>query len=264
MKNDLSFAIYAIKKNIQGSAELRTSFLTNVIGMMINNTAFILLWVFFINAVGQIGGWTPADIIGLNGFAALTYGLAFSTFYGIRKMPDYAATGAFDRFMLSPKNLLVRVSTSAFSTSAVGDVLFGIVCLGIFSFLIRANVIQLAMLLILAFAACLVFISTIIIIYSIGFLFTDGNNVSEGIFQLFFTPAMFDGGAYQGGMRLIFTFIIPSLLIGTMPIEAIKDLSFVKATLVVGLSAVWFLLSILIFNRSVKKYESSNFMTFGN
>src|SRR3989338_6542662 len=104
MMKELKFALYAIKKNIQNSAELRTSFLMNIVGMSINNTAFIILWGFFVKSVGVIGGWTVADIIGLQGFVALCFGIVFSAGAGIRKLADYTASGAFDRFMLSPKN----------------------------------------------------------------------------------------------------------------------------------------------------------------
>jgi ABC-2 type transport system permease protein len=55
MMREIYFALYAIKKNIQSSAELRTSFLMNVFGMAINNTAFIFLWVSFVHSVGIIG-----------------------------------------------------------------------------------------------------------------------------------------------------------------------------------------------------------------
>src|SRR3990167_859684 len=135
MIKELSFALYAIKKNIQSSAELRTSFLMNIVGMTINNTAFIILWGFFVKSVGVIGGWTVADIIGLQGFVAICFGIVFSAGAGIRKLADYTASGAFDRFMLSPKNLLVRIATSSFGVSALGDIVFGIVCLGIYAFL---------------------------------------------------------------------------------------------------------------------------------
>src|SRR3989344_4770904 len=107
MMKELYFALYAIKKNIQSSAELRTSFLMNIVGMSINNTAFIILWAFFVKSVGVIGGLTVADIVGLQGFVALCFGIVFSAGAGIRKLADYVATGTFDRFMLSPKNLLV-------------------------------------------------------------------------------------------------------------------------------------------------------------
>ena len=72
---ELKFALYAIKKNIQSSAELRTSFLMNIVGMAINNTAFIFLWIFFVKSVGIIGGWTIYDIIALQGFTAVCFGI---------------------------------------------------------------------------------------------------------------------------------------------------------------------------------------------
>ena len=264
MTKEIKFALYAIKKNIQSSAELRTSFLMNVVGMAINNTAFIMLWVFFVQSVGVIGGWTASDIVGLQGFTALSYGLVFSMGMGIKKLPDYVASGAFDRFMLSPKNLLLRVSTSAFNASGVGDIVFGITCLTIYGFLIQANIYQILMTLVLIFLTAMVFFGIIIIISSMSFFFIDANSVTSGLFEMFLTPSLFHGGAFQGVMRFIYTFLIPSLLIGALPVEAVKNISFAKLGLIAILAVIWLLVAITIFNKAIRRYESSNFMTFGN
>lgn len=264
MMKELKFALYAIKKNIQSSAELRTSFLMNIVGMSINNTAFIILWGFFVKSVGVIGGWTVADIIGLQGFVALCFGIVFSAGAGIRKLADYTASGAFDRFMLSPKNLLVRIATSSFGVSALGDIVFGIVCLGIYAFLIHATVYQILLIGLLVIISTVVFLAAAIAIYSTSFFFTDASSVTGSLFELFLTPSLFHGGAFQGAMRFIFTFAIPSLLIGALPVEIVRDISLGKLLLVGILAIFWFFVSINIFNRAIKKYESSNFMTFGN
>ena len=264
MMKELKFALYAIKKNIQNSAELRTSFLMNIVGMSINNTAFIILWGFFVKSVGVIGGWTVADIIGLQGFVALCFGIVFSAGAGIRKLADYTASGAFDRFMLSPKNLLVRIATSSFGVSALGDIVFGIVCLGIYAFLIHATIYQILLIALLVVISTIVFLAAAIAIYSTSFFFTDASSVTGSLFELFLTPSLFHGGAFQGAMRFIFTFAIPSLLIGALPVEIVRDISLGKLLLVSVLAIFWFIVSINIFNRAIKKYESSNFMTFGN
>ena len=264
MMKEIYFALYAIKKNIQSSAELRTSFLMNILGMSINNISFIILWGFFMKSVGVIGGWTVADIIGLQGFVNLCFGIVFSVGDGIRKLADYTASGAFDRFMLSPKNLLVRIATSSFGVSPLGDIVFGIVCLGIYTFLIQATISQILLIAFLVIISTIVFLAATIAIYSASFFFTDASSVTESLFELFFTPSIFHGGAFQGAMRFIFTFIIPSLLIGTLPVEIVRDISLGKLLLVSLLAIFWFVISINIFNRAVKKYESSNFMTFGN
>ncbi len=263
MIQELKFVLYAIKKNIQSSVELRTSFFMSVVGMMINNISFIIVWVFFVQSVGVIGGWTASDIVALQGYTALCFGVVFSVGAGIRKLPQYVATGAFDRFMLSPKNLLMRVATSSFSASAVGDVLFGVVSLVIYAVLIDATVTQVVLMLLLVVISTVVFFAATITIYSISFLFTDPESAVNGIFEFFFTPALFHGGAFQGPLRFFFTFIVPSLLIGTIPVEIVRNVSFDTLALLITLAVIWLFLSIYLFNRAVHRYESSNFMTFG-
>ncbi|MFW5853240.1 MAG: ABC-2 family transporter protein [Patescibacteria group bacterium] len=264
MLQELRFAFRAIKKNIKGSAELRTSFLVNIIGMSINNIAFIILWVFFVKSVGIINGWEAMDIVGLLGFGAFSYGLVFSVGAGLRKIADYVANGGFDRFMLSPKNLIIRIATSFFNASAVGDMVFGMSCLIIYMVFIQANLVQIFLIILLIFISALVFLSATITIYSASFLFTDANAITGSLFELFMTPTLFHGGAFQGLTRFIFTFLIPSLLIGTLPVEIVKNISLSVFSLVLVLSFLWFILGIKLFYWGVKRYESTNFMTFGS
>ncbi len=264
MYKELYFALFAIKKNIVSSAELRTSFLMNVIGMTINNTAFIFLWIFFVKSVGEINGWTGADIVGLQGITALSYGIVFSIAMGIRKLPEYVASGSFDRFMLSPKNILLRVATSAFSPSAVGDVVFGFICLIIYAVLLHVGFLQILLGILLILCSTIIFLASIIIIFSTSFYFVDAYNVSTSLFEIFFTPALFHGGAFQGITRFVYTFLVPSLLIGALPVEIVRDTSLSGALLVSFLTIIWLSLAVTIFNKAVQRYESSNFMTFGN
>ena len=261
---EIKFALYAIKKNIQNSAELKTSFFMNVFGMAINNVAFIIIWVFFVKTVGVINGWTSSDIIGLLGFSTLCFGLVFSVGDGLRKLPDIVSSGSFDRFLLSPKNLVVRILTASFGPSAMGDIVFGVVCLVFYGILIHANICQLFFIFLFVFITTIIFLSITLIIYSTSFLFVDSDQITTGIFNFFLSPSLFNGGAFHGLMKFIFTFIVPSLLVGAIPVEIIRDISVNKFILVSILALFWFILSIKIFNRCVKKYESSNFMTFGN
>lgn len=264
MMREFKFALYAIKKNIQSSAELRTSFAMNIIGMSINNVVFVVIWGFFVKSVGIINGWTVADVVGLQGFVALSFGIVFSVGGGIRNLADYVASGTFDRFMLAPKNLLVRIATSSFGASAVGDMVFGITCLVIYVLLIHASLYQILFIFLLVSISVVVFLAAMIAISSAGFYFTDSNAVTTSLFELFLTPSIFHGGAFHGITRFIFTFIIPSLLVGTLPIETVRNQSLGNLLLVSILALLWLAVSIKIFSSAVKKYESSNFMTFGN
>lgn len=261
---EIKFALYTIGKNIQSSAELRTSFLTNMVGMMINNSAFIIIWFFFAKAAGNIGGWTSNEVIGMLGFCTFSYGVIFSVGSGLRSLPTYITSGVFDRFMLSPKNLIVRTATSAFDASAVGDVVFGALCIVAYFILISATLSQILLGVLFLCLSSVLILGVVISIFSIGFFFTDSSSVTQGILEMFITPSIFHGGAFQGTLRAIFIFVIPALVVGTIPVETIINPSLYSILLVVILPFVWLGLSFVIFKKAVKKYESSNFMTFGN
>ena len=160
--------------------------------------------------------------------------------------------------------MLLRFATASFGVSAFGDIVFGITCLTIYGFLIHASIFQILLMPLFIVISTVAFLAAVITIYSASFLFTDSSSVTTGLFEMFFTPSLFHGGAFRGVMRFIFTFIIPSLLIGTLPVEVVKNFSFEKFLLVSILTTLWLVLSINMFNRGVRKYESTNFMTFGN
>jgi ABC-2 type transport system permease protein len=261
---EIRFALYAIKKNIVSSTELRTSFAMNVFGMAINNSSFMLLWIFFVKSVGVINGWRSIDIIALLGFNTLCFGIVFSFFAGIRKVPEYVTSGAFDRFMLAPKSLIVRIATSSFNASAVGDMFFGVVCLAIYGVLAHVTLYQIILMCILVVISCFIYVGYSLVINSLSFYFTDATQLVNGVFELFLTPSMFHGGAFSGVMRFIFIFLIPALVVGTLPVEIVRDISLDKLGIALVVSIVWMILSIWVSNKSVRKYESANLMTFGS
>ena len=165
--------------------------------------------------------------------------------------------------MLSPKNILARVCTSSFGVSGLGDIVFGIVCLIIYGFLIHVNLLQILLIIVLVVLSTMLFFAVAVACYSASFYFDDAAFVVSGLFDLFFTPSLFHGGAFQGAMRAFFMFVIPALLVGTIPVEIVKDISMGKLAIVTIFTALWLVLSIKIFNRAIRHYESSNLMTFG-
>ncbi|MDD3340841.1 MAG: ABC-2 family transporter protein [Bacilli bacterium] len=262
MKN-IKLAILNIKKNFQNEKELKSAFITSIIGMCINNIAFILLWFNFGKIAGNLNGWEPFDIIGLYGFSTTSYGLVFSIFYGIQNLPNYISTGNFDKYLLTPKNILLKVATSAVSTSAIGDFLFGFICYIIFMVTNHFTLLQILISLLFLVISSIVYFSFTVISMSLSFYFMDGENISDGLFQMLLTPSFYHGGAFSKGLRIVFTFVIPSLVLGAIPVEIIKNITVGNVCFVLGIAVFWFLFSIWFFYTSLKKYESNNFFGFG-
>ena len=102
----IKLALLNIRKNFKNEKELKSAFIISVIGMAINNTAFIVLWYYFGKTVGELNGWRPMDIFGMYGFSVTSYGIICSLFDGIFEIPSYISTGNFDKYLLNLLHLL--------------------------------------------------------------------------------------------------------------------------------------------------------------
>ena len=262
--NNIKLALLNIKKNYRNAKELKSAFITSIIGMCLNNTAFIILWYCFGKMVGNINGWEPIDILLLYGFNATSYGIVCSLLYGIYNIPTYISTGTFDRYLTTPKNTLIKVSTSEISTSAIGDLIFGFLCFLIYIIVTKLSLLKIIIALFFMIITSACFYSFSLICMSISFYLMEGDNISQGLYGLFLSSSLYHGGAFTGILKIIFVFIIPALLLGAIPVEIIKNLSLIKIISIIILSIIWLGISVIFFYKSLKKYESNNFFGFGN
>lgn len=261
---NIKLAFTNIIKNIRNEKELKVSFIITVIGMAINNTAFLVIWYCFGKEIGEINGWSAIDIFGLYGFNTVAYGVINTIFAGIYYIPTYITTANLDKFLLTPKNLLLKISTSKFKTSAVGDLLFGLICFVIYAYIRKMSLLFILLSLYLMVIVSIVYYGFSLICATVSFYVMDGKNITNGLYETFLSTSLYHGGAFTGILKAFFTFVIPSLLIGAFPLELVKDFSLSKLLLITGLTIFWLVISIIFFNLSLKKYNSNNLFGFGS
>ena len=112
--------------------------------------------------------------------------------------------------------------------------------------------------------ASIIFFAFSLICMSISFYLMDGENISQGLQGMFVSASLYHGGAFTGILKAIFVFLIPSLLLGAIPVELVKNTSIGGIILLIILTISWLVLSILFFYKSLRKYESNNFFGFGS
>lgn len=134
VKNQLRVCLLSLKYNIMREMLNKVTFLTNIGFMMLNNAAFIVQWIILLRLKTDIGGYTLREIMLLWGLAASTFGLARIFFARAFALPELIISGKLDSYLVVPKNVLLSVITSATNTSAIGDLLYGLVVLCIFCF----------------------------------------------------------------------------------------------------------------------------------
>ncbi len=246
--------------NFRSALEIRATFFAEVIGMMFNNIAFVIIWIFFFNTVGSINSWTAVEAIGLEGMVAIAYGIAYALAGGSSELAKDVNNGNFDNFLLSPVNLYVRIIVSYSKLSAFGDILYGIILLSIFAVLIKMSAIQFVVLLLLIPAAGLLFVNFMMVAALLAFLIPEASEAAANLVELLINPSLYPTGLYNSGMRFFFFIIIPALAIGGVPVEIVRNLDFVQLAVVLALSVFWFLLAYILLKFAIKKYESGNLM----
>ena len=263
MKN-LKLALLNIHMNIKNAKELKSSFIISIIGMILNNISFLILWYYFGKTMGVINGWSPTDIFGLYGISGMSYGIIEAFLGGINNIPRYISSGTFDKYLTSPKSILMKVSTSKVTVSAIGDLLYGIICFIIFAVISKLTIIQIILAIYLTIISSVIFYAFVLICMSVSFYLMEGDNVSQGLTGIFLSNSLYHGGAFTKVLRFVFIFIIPSLLLGAVPVEIIKTISVRNLIMITGASMFWLSLSILFFYKSMGKYESNSMFGFGN
>lgn len=247
-----------LQKNLEGAMELRTGFLLQICGMMMNNMAFLVGWIFFFKIFGTINHWSIAETIGLQGMVALVYGVSFTFASGAATLPDYVHQGVFDQFLLAPRNLYLRILSSKLRVSAIGDCFFGIALLVIYSVKASLSLEQIAMLFLFLPPTILLFCNISLLTSLLAFFIPDSSILSRNLFEAFFAPSMYPSSLYGGWIRTVFLYVIPSLVIGGLPVEAIRDQKTSLLLLVWAISLGWMILTLFLLNRAIRRYESGN------
>lgn len=255
---EIRVAMLTLRMNIHAALELRAAFGLQVLGMMINNCAFLVLWFTFFFVFGDVRGWQGLDTLALMGAGTVIFGVVAILSEGLPHLADLVQTGGFDSFLLKPRNPLVRLATHKISVSAVGDVLFGGACLVIYAVLGDVSPMGWVGFLLVLPAAMIVLLGFDIACQTAAFYFDDAANIAFSLYKTILSPSLYPAGLFTGGYKFFFTFIVPSLLIAGYPAEVLKSPDWKMIVLVWAVAIFWFLGSVSFFFFSLRRYESGN------
>lgn len=138
VKNQVKVIILSVKYNIMRQMTNKVTFVTNILFMILNNASFIIQWIILFSLKDEIGGYTIKEVLLLWGLAASTYGIAHIVFLKSFEIPELIINGKLDSFLVQPKNVFLSVITSDTSVSAIGDFIYGYICLCLYGITIKS------------------------------------------------------------------------------------------------------------------------------
>ena len=256
VKNQLRVCILSVKYNIMREMLNKVTFLTNIGFMILNNASFIIQWAILFRIKEDIGGYSMKEVMLLWGLAASTHGLAHILFARVFSLPELIISGKLDAYLVLPKNVLLSTITSATSTSAIGDLLYGLIVLCIFCFSIQ----RFFLFLLFTVTGAAIITAFALIMGSLSFWFVRADVFGSNMINSMISFSTYPDGIFKGTARFLLYQIIPVGMAIYHPVHIMMHFNIRSLLTVLGYTCLLWIIAIFIFYQGLKRYSSSNLM----
>jgi ABC-2 type transport system permease protein len=254
-RTEMSFIGFLIKLNLASVMEYRASFLTQAIGMFLNNGIYFVFWLLFFDRFNNIRGYQIQQIYLLFAIVALGWGIAFTLAGNAPRLAGLVAQGRLDYYLTLPRSALPHVLFSYMDPFGMGDLTFGLVS---YLFTGRFDPLSIGLFLICSVLAAVIFVSFYAISGCLSFFVGNATQWSFHLANTLVTFSLYPMGLFQGAIRLILYTLIPAGFVGAVPVEIVETHSL---TLLGGMAAaagVSFLALNVVFYAGLRRYESGS------
>ncbi|MBA2727555.1 MAG: ABC-2 family transporter protein [Parachlamydiaceae bacterium] len=255
MMKNMFFFFSLLRTSIRASIHRRGAFLIESMLMITSNLIFYLIWYLFFLHFDTVKGWKIEDMIVLITIGSGGYGLMQICFGGTKKLSAAIINGDLDPFMVQPKNLLLHVIGSQSNAKGWGQLATSLIMIflgGLYS------PFDLLLILIGVISAGLVFTSMNVIAHSLPFWFGSMQTLAKKYGDALFLFALYPTNIYSGLLQIMMFTLIPAGIIGYLPVELIREFSWVKLLQLITAAATFTSIAFIVFYSGLKRYESGN------
>jgi ABC-2 type transport system permease protein len=253
--NNLKFLLAVWKANLLSAMEYRVSFLSQMLGMMLNNGIYFLVWVIFFDRFDNVRGWGVTDMYVTFGITASAFGLVSILFGNAFTLGDIIARGRLDYYLSLPKPVLLHALASRSIASGMGDFLYGLMSFALSGLMTPESTLRFLLAILLS---ATVFGAFIILVQSLAFWLGNSVNLVSIAVNAMITFAIYPITLFDTTAKVILFTIIPAALMGALPASFTRDFTWeVLAQMFVG-SLAFLALAVFIFQAGLRRYESGS------
>ena len=257
VKKNIRLIFLSFKYNILKSMDNRISFISQVIGMVLNDGIMVIQWIVLFSLKDNIGGYGFKEVLLLWAIAASTYGGAHSFFFNTFSLSSLLYKGKLDSFLIQPTNTLISTLSSASSVSAIGDIFYGVIIL----IFIKASIVTWMLFFILSIFGGIIIASFGVICHSLTFWLGNVEDFADNFIAALINVSTYPDGVFSKEVRWILLTIIPAAFTVYFPIKVLTELNIPLLFGVMAFSIFMASLAFIIFNKGLKKYSSSDLMS---
>jgi ABC-2 type transport system permease protein len=253
--SELKFLLAVWKANLLSTMEYRAAFFSQVIGMMVNDFMYFIIWIIFFDRFKDVRGWGVNDMYLTYGVLASAFGLVSMLFGNAFNLSDIISKGRLDYYLSMPRPVLLHAVASRMIASGMGDFSYGFVSYALSGYFTWDGLLRFILAICLAAA---VFAAFLILIQSLAFWLGIMSNLSALALNAMLTFGIYPITLFDNYAKLILFTLIPAALMGAVPAQFIRSFTWqVLAELLIGAIA-FLLIAVAVFRLGLKRYESGS------
>jgi len=253
---ELRFLVAMWRANLQSALEYRTAFVSQVLGMVLNNAAFLAFWVLFFDRFPSVGGWGLKDMLQLFGMTATGFGLGVVLFGNALSLADIIAANGLDAYLVLPRPVLLHVLAGRSRISGLGDIATGIACVAATGGAAAGGAAMWGRFAVAAVLAMAVFVSFLVIVASLTFWLGGASALSAQAVHALLAFATYPLSIFDGLSKLMLLTVIPAAFIGAVPAAFVRNFAPGALAQLAAAALIGVVLAAVLFGRGVRRYES--------
>ncbi|MDR1026460.1 MAG: ABC-2 family transporter protein [Lactobacillus sp.] len=255
MANTLKLFLEIQKKHFKTAFISKSDAFINTLLMIINNMSFAFMWWVLFQNRQSVNGWTFDEMLILFSITCNAFAIYALFFRGIDNIYRYIDSGSLDNFLVSPRSPLFMLSTSHSTFVNWGDFMCGFLAFYLSSY---ASLPNLFLIIIFSIYGFLLLFGFQLSIASVAFKTPNlerlGHNFLIAFLIFWHQPA----SIFVGWLKVIFFTAIPAGFMTLLPVEMLREFSWLTF-LYMNIGCLgFFFLGIWLFNRGLKNYSSGN------
>ena len=256
VKNQLRVTLKTIKYGLMREMVNKTSFIMNVVFMILNNASFIIQWIVIYSLREDVGGYEFNQVLLLWGIAASTYGFSHFIFKKSYSLSDIITNGKLDSFLVQPKNVLISVITTDVEVSAIGDIIYGYIVL----FISGITVTKFCLFTMFTVTGAIIITDIAVMLGSLSFWLGKSDMIANTGNSLMTNFATYPDGIFKGVSRVLLLTVIPVGLTAYFPVWIMTKFDLGLTAIIFAVTVILTILTFVIFYKGLRRYSSSNLM----
>lgn len=250
-----------IKQDLKKLMEYKIDFLTGALGMLLSQAINLVFLSIIFSQIPALNGWSFEQILFIYGFALLPKAIDHLFFDNLWAIGHFIIRkGDFDRYLTRPVSTLFAVTVEKFQVDAFGELVVGLLLLGVSIPRVSLNISVLNVILFITavFFATFIYTGIKLITASIAFWTKRSGNITY-MFYMVNDFAKYPTTIYNRFVRTIITYIIPFAFTAFFPASyfIIGGNAWYNIGGTAVMAAILMTAGILVWNRGVRAYESA-------